>query len=82
VIAGFRPEHLAWAGDDPRAAIVGEAVVVEPLGSDTLVSLDLAGAGVIARLPPRLVRRAGERVALTVDPAHVHVFDRSTGRRL
>ena len=82
VLAGFRPEHLTWAGDDSRAAIVGEAVVVEPLGSDTMVSVDVAGASVIARLPPRVVRRAGERVALAVDPAHVHVFDRASERRL
>jgi ABC-type sugar transport system ATPase subunit len=82
VIAGFRPEHLVWAGDDTRAAIVGAATVVEPLGSDTLVSLDLTGTSVIARLPPRIVRRAGERVALAVDPAHVHVFDRATERRV
>jgi ABC-type sugar transport system ATPase subunit len=82
VIAGFRPEHLVWAGDDSLAAIVGEATVVEPLGSDTLVSLDLAGTSVMARLPPRIVRRAGERVALAVDPEHVHVFDRATERRV
>ncbi len=82
VLAGFRPEHLVWTSDDARASIVGEAIVVEPLGSDTMVSVDVAGAAVIARLPPRLVRRAGERVALAVDPAHVHVFDKATERRL
>ena len=82
ILAGFRPEHLIWTADDSRAAIVGEAVVVEPLGSDTMVSIDVAGAAVIARLPPRLVRRAGERVALAIDSAHVHVFDKTTERRL
>ena len=60
----------------------GRATVVEPLGSDTLVSLDVAGTAVIARLPPRLVRKAGEDVALAVDPANIHFFDRATGSRL
>jgi ABC-type sugar transport system ATPase subunit len=83
VVLGIRPEHLEWiAADDPRAAVIGDAAVVEPLGSDTLVSLDIAGANLIARLPPRRVRRAGERVALTVDPAHVHFFDPATQRRI
>jgi len=56
--------------------------VVEPLGSDTMVSLDIAGAPLIARLPPRLVRRAGEPVALGADPSALHLFDPATGRRL
>ena len=56
--------------------------MVEPLGSDTLVSLDVAGTAVIARLAPRLVRKAGEEVALSADPANIHFFDRATGARL
>jgi ABC-type sugar transport system ATPase subunit len=80
---GVRPEHLIWAGgENADAAITGSSTVVEPLGADTMVSLDLAGTPIVARLPPRLVRRAGERVALGVDPAHLHLFDRASGRRL
>ena len=53
--------------------------MVEPLGSDTLVSLDVAGTAVVARLPPRVVRRKGEAVRLTADPANLHFFDRRRG---
>jgi ABC-type sugar transport system ATPase subunit len=77
---GLRPEHLALTPHD--GAIVGAAVVVEPLGSDTVVSLDVGGHPLVARVPPKSVRRAGERVALAVDPAHVHLFDHATQRRL
>jgi hypothetical protein len=37
---------------------------------------------IACRLPPRSVRRAGEAIALTIDPASLHVFDRASGRRL
>ena len=83
VLVGVRPEHLVWHRDSGAPLLLsGKASVVEPLGSDTLVSFEVGGASVIARLPPRLVRKAGEAVALGADPANLHLFDRATGRRL
>ncbi len=82
VLVGVRPEHLVWHTGAGPAFLSGKATVVEPLGSDTLVSLDVAGTAVIARLAPRLVRKAGEQVALSADPANIHFFDRATGARL
>ena len=82
LLAGIRPEHLVPAGTaDTVPLVTAAATLVEPLGSDTLVSFDVAGTPVIARLPPRLVRRTGEMVALGVAPANVHVFDATTGLR-
>ena len=82
LLAGIRPEHLVLAGTAGAVALVeAPAVLVEPLGSDTLVSIEVAGTPVIARLPPRTVRRAGEMVSLGVAPQSVHVFDATTGRR-
>jgi ABC-type sugar transport system ATPase subunit len=83
LLVGIRPEHLALAGASGSSTLAsGSAVVVEPLGSDTLVSLDVAGTLLTARLPPRLIRRAGESVVLTAAPESLHVFDAATGRRL
>ena len=82
LLAGIRPEHLLPAGaPDTLPLLTATATLVEPLGSDTLVSFEIEGTPVIARLPPRLVRRAGETVALGVNPANVHLFDATTGRR-
>ena len=82
-LCGVRPEHLVMAGADGTAVLAnGPAAVVEPLGSDTLVSLEVAGTMVTARLPPRLIRRAGEQVALAALPSNLHFFDAATGRRL
>jgi ABC-type sugar transport system ATPase subunit len=80
LLVGVRPEHLVWHdGNEPL--LEGKASVVEPLGSDTLVSLEAGGAAVIARLPPRIVRRSGEAVRLSAEPANLHFFDKTTGRR-
>jgi sn-glycerol 3-phosphate transport system ATP-binding protein len=80
LLLGVRPEHLVWH-DGGAPLLEGTASVVEPLGSDTLVSLDVGGTAVIARLPPRVVRRKGEAVRLAADPANLHFFDKSTGLR-
>ena len=77
-----RASDLAPSSLPGAPFLSGRATVVEPLGSDTLVSLDVAGTAVIARLAPRLVRKAGEKVALSADPANIHFFDRATGARL
>ena len=86
VLVGVRPEHLIWHSGPSSTTgapfLSGRATVVEPLGSDTLVSLDVAGTAVIARLAPRQVRKAGEEVALSAEPANIHFFDQATGARL
>ena len=82
---GLRPERLAWlAPDAPEngAELTGRATVVEPLGAETLVTLDIAGHELHARVPPRSVRVAGEQVRLAIDPSDLHLFARGGGQRL
>jgi len=82
VTVGLRPEHLHWAGDGAPCMLTGAARVVEPLGSDTLVVFDVAGHELQARLPPRVVRRAGDPVRVSIAPESIHIFDPATERRL
>ncbi len=85
VLCGVRPEELVWVppGTTPQGACLrGTALTVEPLGADTLVTLLVADTEIACRLPPRSVRRAGEALTLTLDPARLHLFDRASGRRL
>ncbi|MEO3475406.1 sn-glycerol-3-phosphate ABC transporter ATP-binding protein UgpC [Roseomonas sp. CAU 1739] len=82
---GLRPERLAWLMPDVAstgAELAGRAMVVEPLGAETLVTLDIGGHEVHARVPPRSVRMAGEHVRLAVDPSDLHLFAREGGQRL
>ena len=80
---GIRPERLIWLppGHPAPAAIAGPAAVVEPLGSETLVTLDIAGAELHARVPARSVRRTGEQVRLALEPEDIHLFS-TEGDRL
>jgi ABC-type sugar transport system ATPase subunit len=82
VTVGLRPEHLHWATDTAASTLVGAARVVEPLGSDTLVVFALAGCELQARLPPRVVRRAGDPVRVAIAPESIHLFDPATEQRL
>ncbi len=82
---GLRPERLAWMAPDASAngaELTGRAAVVEPLGAETLVTLDIAGHELHARVPPRSVRMAGEQVRLAIDPSDLHLFARDGGQRL
>lgn len=82
VTVGLRPE--AFGADDGQPGPILEAPVgvVEPLGSDTLVLVNLAGHELIARLAPNLAVAVGKPIRLRPDLARLHLFDRSTGRSL
>ncbi len=81
---GIRPEELRWTRDpapDGCCLLSGTALTVEPLGPESLVTVALAGHEIACRVPPKSVRRAGEKVCLAVDPGRLHLFDRSSGMR-
>ncbi len=82
VKVGLRPEHLQWTTRSDGSTLDGLARIVEPLGSDTLVVFDLAGCEMQARLPPRVVRHAGDPVRVAIAPEAIHLFDPVTERRL
>jgi multiple sugar transport system ATP-binding protein len=80
-VLGIRPEHFAVARDESGG--VGIAVkLVEPLGSDTLIHFDLAGASAIARVDPALRPKVGDRLSLRPQPGKLHLFDTETGQVL
>jgi ABC-type sugar transport system ATPase subunit len=83
VTAGVRPEAMHRAGE-VAGGIPLELVtdVVEPLGSDVYVHGTAGGEDVVARLPGNVQISPGERLALAIDPADLHLFDRETEQRL
>ena len=80
-ILGIRPEELRVA-DPATATIAGEIDVVEPTGPDTMVTATVGGKSVIARVPPRVAGRRGDRVHFSVDPASISLFDPQTEMRI
>jgi multiple sugar transport system ATP-binding protein len=76
-VLGVRPEHFIVA--DRSDGIPVAVRLVEPLGSDTLIHFDVAGASAIARVDPALKPKVGERLALRPQPDKMHLFDAANG---
>jgi multiple sugar transport system ATP-binding protein len=82
---GIRPESLSLADASTSSAhcrLDGIAEVVEPLGAETILGVGIGEERIVARVEGHLRLRAGERVALALDPDRVHVFDRESERNL
>jgi multiple sugar transport system ATP-binding protein len=75
---GVRPEHIEVAANGRELSIE----MVEPMGSDLLAWSKLGGASISLRLPAESRSRPGDRLAVTISPAKVSLFDRASGRRL
>lgn len=72
---GIRPEHLLMS-DATEATIEGEVMIVEKLGQETQVYLNLEGADadVIFRQPDTLEVAPGDHYAIGIDPKRCHLF--------
>ena len=78
---GIRPEHLDLDYPD-TAPLVGVADVVEHLGSDTNIYVQVEGIGpLMVRQHGHVALRPGDRIGLTVQPGKAHAFD-AQGRAL
>jgi multiple sugar transport system ATP-binding protein len=81
---GIRPEHIATGalveGAPVRLEVVAD--LVEPMGSDTLVWTRLAGAPFRIRMDGQARVRAGDRLAIGIDPSRASLFDGKTEVRL
>jgi multiple sugar transport system ATP-binding protein len=89
VVVGIRPEDMrAGAGDGADGATIkGTVDVVEHLGNEQLVYMQVPGAfhpegteshAVTARADSRAVIRTGDTIGLVVDTSKAHVFDPQT----
>ena len=78
---GIRPEHVSL-GSVPGASLACEVVVTEPLGSETLVTLQCGAGEFIGRFPPDIALKAGDRVQIGIAMDRFHLFDPQTGRAL
>jgi len=79
---GVRPEGLrVHPGQGAGAGVHGTVDLVEALGSDTLIHVDVDGVPLIARQNERTPLRVGDDVAVELDPSVLHLFSRE-GRSL
>jgi multiple sugar transport system ATP-binding protein len=82
VTLGLRPEHLeVGKGAAPAGTQSGQVYLVEPMGSESWVTVDVAGERLIARAAEDFAARTGEPVWLRYDAQRLHRFDTASGRR-
>ncbi|KPU90007.1 ABC transporter ATP-binding protein [Variovorax paradoxus] len=75
---GVRPEGLrvhAKAGA-PVSDVQGRVELIEALGADTLIHVDVGGVPLVARQNDRTPLQAGDDVAVELDPSVLHLFTR------
>ncbi|GAB3597548.1 ABC transporter ATP-binding protein [Microbacterium tumbae] len=85
VVLGFRPEHLEITDavtTTPGVSIAVTVDIVENLGGEQILTC-LTGSGRVHVRTSRDVHvSGGDELTLHVAPEHVHLFERSSGRRL
>lgn len=78
IILGVRPEHIQIK----QGGYIGKVYVVEPLGRDKIVHIDI-GAGIIrALVPGEEVIEEGEKIRFKFDEKKLHFFDKKTGKAI
>jgi multiple sugar transport system ATP-binding protein len=85
VWVGIRPERLEPAAGAPapgRIALSGVVEVVEMLGAEQHVHVEIEGFELTARIPRDRPVRAGETVTLATKACHLHLFDHESGEAL
>jgi multiple sugar transport system ATP-binding protein len=82
VILGVRPEDIHNARYQPAdivpSTIEANVDVVEQMGNEIILYLEEGGKTFIARTDPRTTSHVGDRLAMAIDTANIHVFDTNT----
>ena len=80
---GVRPENITLAPASADAQRVPAQVsLLEPLGAETLVTLRIGRAEMVARAPASFKDKPGTALDVYLSPHHLHLFDAKTGAAL
>ncbi len=78
---GFRPEHALISESAEKNAIHGRVYAVQPLGAETLVTIEVGDFLVSVRLFVDQLQIVSKRVWIRVNPQRIYIFSES-GERL
>ncbi|GGL71221.1 glycerol-3-phosphate ABC transporter ATP-binding protein [Deinococcus aerolatus] len=82
VLMGIRPEHIGLIGltETPVGTNVvrGKVVVVEPLGAQTDLIVEVAGQDVTVKVEGQALVQPGDDIELVIDQTRLHAFDTAT----
>lgn len=77
-IYGVRPEHFKLA----EGGVAAEVVLVEPMGSETQVTMLIGQTSVVGVFRERVALKAGETIGIQPDLLCIHLFASEGGQRL
>ncbi len=83
MVFGIRPEHITERrlhSSGNQLDIGCTVEVLEPMGMDTMVYMNIDGTEVTARAAPRSVSNPGETMMFTIDLNHMHLIDPATDK--
>jgi multiple sugar transport system ATP-binding protein len=72
---GIRPENIEINSSGAQGDLRGKVLVVEPLGAQTDLIIDVGGQTLTAKLEGHVRVNPGDDVALTLDRTRLHAFD-------
>ncbi|MBI0536302.1 sn-glycerol-3-phosphate ABC transporter ATP-binding protein UgpC [Roseomonas sp. KE2513] len=78
VVYGIRPEHLRL--DENGIPVIVQ--LVEPTGSETMVTARLGDSTLVGAFRERVTARVGDTLRIMPDPGLAHLFNKGTGTRL
>ena len=76
---GIRPDQIRIDVNSGTRTVEAEIAIVEPLGGDTLVDVDVAGSRMLVKTDPNFEGSMGGHCHLTFDTARWHLFARDNG---
>ena len=80
---GVRPENLTLVAQSPTDLVLPATLsLLEPLGAETLITVRIGEAQMMARVGASFRRPSGAPLTLFVDPNHLHLFERPSGQAL
>jgi multiple sugar transport system ATP-binding protein len=79
LMTGIRPEHLRL---DSGGTLRGVMTVLEPTGAEDFVRCAIGQQELNMRISGHHDFAVGETLSLSVDPAHILLFDPETGKRI
>jgi multiple sugar transport system ATP-binding protein len=83
VLVGVRPQDLApGVPGVPGLSVSGTVVVMETLGSETLVHIESGDQTVIGSAPGRQIPKIGEQLTLHAPVERLYYFDKATEKAL
>jgi multiple sugar transport system ATP-binding protein len=81
LILGIRPEHITEARPHaPGAELVMPVDVIEPMGMETMVYINVGGTELCARVSPEAALSPGASMRFLVDMRHMHLIDPESER--